>query len=113
MAKKRTYNRKKTAKRATKKQATRLDIAIVGLFILSILSAVLIYAIYKQNYEKNISNKPIKLCIPVNLKKYFQSKTMSNFFSYITLEAEIKKDKLDTFEKILELKKKKLYQKEE
>ena len=43
MAKKRTYNRKKTAKRATKKQATRLDIAIVGLFILSILSAVLIY----------------------------------------------------------------------
>ena len=43
MAKKRTYNRKKTAKRVTKKQATRLDIAIVGLFILSILSAVLIY----------------------------------------------------------------------
>ena len=66
------------------------------------LSAVLIYAIYKQNYEKNSSNKPIKLCIPVNLKKYFQSKTMSNFFSYITLEAEIKKEKLDTFDKILE-----------
>ena len=43
MAKKRTYNRKKTAKRATKKQATRLDIALAGLFILSILSAVLIY----------------------------------------------------------------------
>ena len=27
---------------------------------------------------------------------------MSNFFSYITLEAEMKKDKLDSFEKILE-----------
>ena len=27
---------------------------------------------------------------------------MSNFFSYITVEAELKKDKIDTFEKILE-----------
>ncbi len=47
MAKKRTYNRKnsgkRTAKRTAKKQATRLDMAIVILFILSILSAVLIY----------------------------------------------------------------------
>ena len=44
---------------------------------------------------------PIKLCIPVNLKKFFPSKTISNFFSYITLEAEMKKDNLDTFDKIL------------
>ncbi len=41
--------------------------------------------------------KPIKVCIPVNLKKYFLSKTMSNFFSYITLEAEMEKDNLNTF----------------
>lgn len=27
----------------------------------------------------------------MNLKKYFPSKTMSNFFSYITLEADMKK----------------------
>ena len=27
---------------------------------------------------------------------------MSNFFSYITLEAEMKKDNLDTFEEIIE-----------
>ena len=67
------------------------------------LSAVLIYAIYEENYKKNNGEKPIKLCIPVNLKKYFpSSKTMSNFFSYITLEAEMKKDNLDTFDKILQ-----------
>lgn len=67
------------------------------------LSAVLIYAIYEENYKKNNGEKPIKLCIPVNLKKYFpSSKTLSNFFSYITLEAEMKKDNLDTFEKILQ-----------
>ncbi len=62
------------------------------------LSAVLIYSIYNTNYKK--SNRPIKVCIPVNLKKYFPSKTMSNFFSYITLEAEM--DKINTFDKILE-----------
>lgn len=65
------------------------------------LTAVLIYSIYEENYKKNNGKKPIKVCIPVNLKKYFQSKTMSNFFSYITLIAEIKKGNLNTFDKIL------------
>ena len=66
------------------------------------LTAVLIYSIYEENYKKSKSNKPIKVCIPVNLKKYFPSKTMSNFFSYITLIAEMEKDNLKSFEKILE-----------
>ena len=65
------------------------------------LTAVLIYSIYEEKYKKGYSKKPIKICIPVNLKKYFNSITLSNFFSYITLEAWIKKDRLDTFEKIL------------
>ena len=65
------------------------------------LASVLIYSIYEENYKKNNGKKPIKLCIPVNLKKYFQSKTISNFFSYITLEAQIQKDNLTTFDKIL------------
>ena len=59
------------------------------------------YSIYQENYIKAKGKRPIKICIPVNLKKYFQSKTMSNFFSYITVEAQMKKDKLDTFEKML------------
>ncbi len=70
------------------------------------LTAVLIYAIYKTNYLKSKGKKPIKVCIPVNLKKYFPSNTVSNFFSYITVEAEMKKEKLDTFEKIVEFVKK-------
>ena len=65
------------------------------------LTAVLIYAIYQSNYLKNKGRKPIKVCIPVNLKKYFPSNTVSNFFSYITVEAEMKKENLDTFDKIL------------
>ena len=70
------------------------------------LTAVLIYSIYKANYLKYKGKKPIKVCIPVNLKKYFPSNTISNFFSYITLEAEMKKDNLNEFDKILEFVKK-------
>ena len=70
------------------------------------LTAVLMYTIYTENYVKNKGKKPIKICIPVNLKKYFPSKTMSNFFSYITLVANIKQDKLETFENMIEFVKK-------
>lgn len=70
------------------------------------LTAVLIYCIYEENYKNANGKRPIKVCIPVNLRKYFTSITISNFFSYITVEAEMKKDNLDTFEKILEFVKK-------
>ena len=62
-----------------------------GATVTQYLTAVLIYSIYEANYKKSKLKKPIKVCIPVNLKKYFPSKTMSNFFSYITLEANMKK----------------------
>ena len=84
-----------------------------GATITQYLTAVLIYSIYKENYlrYKSKSQKPIKVCIPVNLKKYFPSKTMSNFFSYITVEAEMQKDNLNTFDKILEFVKKEFKEK--
>lgn len=70
------------------------------------LTAVLIYSIYEENYKKFIGKRPIKICIPVNLKKYFNSKTISNFFSYITVEAYMDKEKLYNFDKILKFVKK-------
>jgi len=75
------------------------------------LTAVLMYAIYNENYKLHKSKKPIKICIPVNLKRYFPSKTISNFFSYITLEANINENKLYTFEKMLEFTKKEFKEK--
>ena len=77
-----------------------------GATITQYLTAVLMYSIYQENYVKARGKRPIKICIPVNLKKYFPSKTMSNFFSYITVEAQMKKDKIDTFEKMLDFVKK-------
>ena len=69
------------------------------------LTAVLIYSIYQVNFI-NPKHRPIKICIPVNLKKYFQSDTITNFFSYITVEADMEKKELNNFEKILEFVKK-------
>ena len=71
-----------------------------GATITQYLTALLAYSIYKENYLKNKGKKPIKICIPVNLKKYFPSKTMSNFFSYITLQIDMKNK--NSFEEILE-----------
>ena len=70
------------------------------------LTAVLIYSIYTENYLKFKGNRPIKVCIPVNLKKYFPSNTVSNFFSYMTVEADMEKTKLFDFDSILEFVKK-------
>ena len=73
-----------------------------GATITQYLTSVLIYSIYEENYKKYKGKKPIKVCIPVNLKKYFPSKTISNFFSYITVEANMGKNNLDTFDQIVE-----------
>lgn len=62
----------------------------------------MIKAIYKENYKKYHGKKPIKVCIPVNLKKYFKSTTISNFFSYITLEANLENEEFEDFDKIIE-----------
>lgn len=67
------------------------------------LTAVLIYAIYNSNYMQHDGKKPIKVCIPVDLRKYFKSETVNNFFSYITVQADMNLQMLQTFEGILKL----------
>lgn len=74
-----------------------------GATITQFLATVLLNAIYKANYMKYKGKKPIKICIPVDLKKYFKSETINNFFSYITIVANPKKDGTSTFEEILEI----------
>ena len=75
------------------------------------LTSILLYSIYNENYIRNKGKKPLKVCIPVNLKKYFPSKTMSNFFSYIILSSNFKEEKLSTFDKIIEFVKKEFREK--
>lgn len=67
------------------------------------LTAVLIQAIYRGNMKKKKNNRPIKVCVPVDLKKYFKSKTLSNFFSYITVSADVDEINLDNLDDVLKL----------
>lgn len=73
------------------------------------LTSVLIYTIYNENYKK--SKRPIKICIPVNLKKYFKSKTVNNFFSYITVETDMQNKEMQIFDNILNFVKQKFEEK--
>lgn len=70
------------------------------------LVAMIAYSIYETNYRKNGGNKPINLCVPVNLKKYFLSDTISNFFSYMMVSLKLKNNKRYTFDNILDMVKK-------
>ena len=65
------------------------------------LTAVLIWSIYNANYK---GEKPIKVCVPVNLKKYFPSDTLTNFFSYISINAQ--RENMKDFETLIEFVKK-------
>ena len=72
-----------------------------GVTITQYLTACIIYAIYNSNYQKFKGKKPIKVCIPVDLKKYFKSETVSNFFSYITVQANMNNTELLNFDNLL------------
>lgn len=77
-----------------------------GVTVTQYLTAVIIHAIYNTNYKEYDGKKPIKICIPVDLRKYFKSETINNFFSYITLQANMENENLQKFKDILEFVKK-------
>lgn len=53
--------------------------------ITTYLTALLIYAIYKENYQYNIvKNRPIQVNVPVNLRPFYGSNTLRNFFSTVS-----------------------------
>ena len=72
-----------------------------GATITQYLTAVLVYSIYNSKYKKQNNKKPIKVCVPVDLRKYFKSETVSNFFSYITVTTDTQLKMLQNFDGIL------------
>ena len=64
------------------------------------LTALLIDSIGKQMSERE-KNRPVCITVPVNLRKYFPSKTIRNFFNTITVSYKFKDDY--TFEDIIEI----------
>lgn len=64
------------------------------------LTAVYIYALYLSMYKKD-SKKEIIITVPINLRKYYQVNTLSNFFTCMDVNAKIVEKKLETFDEIL------------
>ena len=56
-----------------------------GITISVLLCSLLIYSIYLESFRFNPKNKPIDICVPVNLRNYFPSETARNFFTSIAV----------------------------
>ncbi len=59
-----------------------------GATINEFLTAVLIQAIYSIQQKENMPfrrKQPVKVCIPINLRRHFPSSTLRNFTSYVNL----------------------------
>jgi len=65
------------------------------------LTALIAYGIYDEGINFINNKKPIKMFIPVNLRPYFNSKSLRNFSLYIKTTYESKKSW--TFEEMLEV----------
>lgn len=74
-----------------------------GATITEYMAAVLAYSIYTEKYKKQKGKKPIVIHIPVDLKKYYKSDTVLNFFLFVTIEIKIEKNKDYKFEDFLRI----------
>lgn len=72
-----------------------------GVTVTVYLTALLMYSIYQNNYKYFPENKPIIFSVPINLRGFFQSSTIRNFFSFITVAVNFH-DCDYTFEQVLE-----------
>lgn len=70
------------------------------------LVAMIIYSIYETNFKIYEGNRPINICVPINLKKYFKTETISNFFSYMMVTLNLKNNQIYSFDDILGMVKK-------
>lgn len=68
--------------------------------ITEFLTAVYLYAIYKTSYYK-IHNKDIIITIPIDLRKYYQVQTLSNFFTCMKIKGNVSNQKYVFFDNIL------------
>lgn len=84
------------------KECTKIKDCTLSMY----LSAMIAYSIYEGDYKINNGRRPINLCLPISLQKFFGSETLSNFFSYMILTLKFKKNRNYTFENILEMVKK-------
>ena len=74
---------------------------IKNVTITSYLAAVLAFSILETIPDRR-SARPIRLSIPINLRRFFETETQRNFFTFITVDVETNKYR-HTFDEILRL----------
>ena len=65
------------------------------------LTAIYIYALYEAYYKKSPNNKELSVSIPINLRKYYNDETLSNFFTYTNIVSNFKDKDNVNFEDVL------------
>ena len=76
-----------------------------GVSLGEFLTATLIMTVYQiqqKDSNKKLRNKPVKVCVPVNLRKFYPTRTMRNFASYVNPGINPAYGKY-TFEEILDI----------
>lgn len=62
-----------------------------GVTITAYLTSLLIYSIYQEKYKYSVKKRPIVIAIPVNLRSYFDTNSMKNFFATILIKVDFRK----------------------
>lgn len=80
-------------KAAGKKYGVTINQYLVGAFV---------YAVYKEYLKESPSKIPIRCCVPVNLRPYYDSHTMKNFFAMVFATFKPEKESY-TFSEVLQI----------
>lgn len=80
-------------KAAGKKYGVTINQYLVGVFV---------YSVYKEYLKEQPSKVPISCCVPVNLRPYYDSHTMKNFFAMVSAVFKPEKEHY-TFEEVMEI----------
>lgn len=73
-----------------------------GITINQYLVGAFVYAVYKEYLKESPSKVPIRCCVPVNLRPYYDSHTMKNFFAMVFATFKPEKESY-TFSEVLQI----------
>ncbi|MCM1157496.1 MAG: hypothetical protein NC300_08065 [Bacteroidales bacterium] len=73
-----------------------------GVTINQYLVGVFVYSIYREYLQQQPSKVPISCCVPVNLRPYYDSHTMKNFFAMVSADFRPEKEQY-SFEEVLKI----------
>lgn len=76
-------------KAVAKKYGVTINQYLVGMFV---------YCIYKEYLKEQPSKLPISCCVPVNLRPYYDSHTMKNFFAMVSANFKPEKEQYSLVE---------------